>query len=398
MKSRTSKIVLDRFDMKVVRTFHPVGQGAFFSERFYEEDNPQAKYNIVFDCGTSWGTILKAKKVVTQAFDKNDKIDYLFISHLDYDHVSLVNTLMDSVDRKVRNIVLPLVNKDEVRIGINLNFIANHQETEDFLRRILDYLDGYNNGQDTHIEFIGGNDNNAQSIGNGKGITLRFKDGEPDWVLIPRNISARSRRDELLDNLDKMLADTDFRDEASKFGMPDVGNGEELLNRLLDKEYVDGIIRNKKLRNAIKFAYEKVAGGVNVNSLLLYSGPATDDSCYMMCPMYPNMFKRMRYRRAGCLYTGDSNCDIDGWKSGLYSDVWHNIGTIQLPHHGSLKSFEVKKNNIDRAYYFPVSCGSTNSYGHPSGKVLAYLMRMDGMPQIVTEMANTVCMQEIEGW
>ena len=60
--------------MKVVRTFHPVGQGTFYSERFYEEDKPQAKYNIVFDCGTSWGTILKAKKVVTQAFDKNDKI------------------------------------------------------------------------------------------------------------------------------------------------------------------------------------------------------------------------------------------------------------------------------------------------------------------------------------
>lgn len=107
----------------------------------------------------------------------------------------------------------------------------------------------------------------------------------------------------------------------------------------------------------------------------------------------------MRYRRAGCLYTGDCNCDIDSWKSELYSDVWHNIGTIQLPHHGNLKSFDVKKNNnIDRVYYFPVSCGSTNSYGHPSWKVLAYLMKMDGMPQVVTEMANMVCMQEIEGW
>ena len=59
--------------MKVVRTFHPVGQGAFYSERFYEEDNPQAKYNIVYDCGTSWGAITKAKKVVNLAFDKNAK-------------------------------------------------------------------------------------------------------------------------------------------------------------------------------------------------------------------------------------------------------------------------------------------------------------------------------------
>jgi glyoxylase-like metal-dependent hydrolase (beta-lactamase superfamily II) len=81
--------------MKVVRTFHPVGQGAFYSERFYEGDNPQAKYNIVYDCGTSWGVITKAKKVVGLAFDKNDRIDYLFISHLDFDHVSLVNTLIE---------------------------------------------------------------------------------------------------------------------------------------------------------------------------------------------------------------------------------------------------------------------------------------------------------------
>jgi len=381
--------------MRVVRTFHPVGQGAFYSERFYEGDNPQAKYNIVFDCGTSWRTILKAKKVVAQAFDKNDKIDYLFISHIDYDHVSLVNTLMESVDRKVRNIVLPLVNKDEVRIGINLNFIANHQETEDFLRRILDFMDGYNNGQDTHIEFIGGNDNKVQSIGSGKGITLRLEEGELEWVLIPRNVSARSRRYELLECLDRMLWDTDFREESSMYGLPVVGSGEELLSRLLDKEYVDGVIRNKKLRNAVKSAYEKVAGGVNVNSLLLYSGPAKEDSGYMMCQMYSNMFKRIRYRRPGCLYTGDSDCDIDGWKNGVYSDVWQNIGTIQLPHHGSLKSFNVKKNNIDRVYLFPVSCGSTNSYGHPSGKVLAYLMTRDGLPQIVTEMSNTVCIQEI---
>ena len=93
--------------MEVIRTFHPVGQGAFYSERFYEDGGAEAKYNIVYDCGTSWGSIIRAKKVVTQAFDKKDVIDYLFISHLDYDHISLVRTLIDSV-RCVKNIVLPL--------------------------------------------------------------------------------------------------------------------------------------------------------------------------------------------------------------------------------------------------------------------------------------------------
>ncbi|OYP35395.1 hypothetical protein CIK90_11815 [Prevotella sp. P5-126] len=384
--------------MKVVRTFHPVGQGAFYSERFYEEDNPQAKYNIVYDCGTSWGAITKAKKVVNLAFDKNDTIDYLFISHLDFDHVSLANTLIESVDGKVRNIVLPLVYKEEVRIGINLNYIANHQETETFLRWILNRVDGNNNGIDTRITFIGSNDDKGNVTAGGEKITLQIEEGEPEWVLIPRNISAMSRRKELLEKFDRMLSDPDFKEESIRSGLPVVGSSDELLHLLLDERYVAGIIRNKKLRKAIKSAYEKVAGGVNVNSLLLYSGPAREGLNYMMCLMYSNMFKRMRFRRVGCLYTGDSDCDIYEWKSRLYSDVWQNIGTVQLPHHGSLKSFEVKKNDIDRVYYFPVSCGSTNSYGHPSGKILAYLMKKDGLPHIVTEMANTVCIQEIVRW
>ena len=60
----------------VQRTFHPVGQGAFYSERFYTSGQSEAVYNIVYDCGTSWGSVLKAKKVVTQSFDKNDVIHY----------------------------------------------------------------------------------------------------------------------------------------------------------------------------------------------------------------------------------------------------------------------------------------------------------------------------------
>ena len=228
--------------------------------------------------------------------------------------------------------------------------------------------------------------------------TLQIEEGEPEWVLIPRNISAMSRRKELLEKFDRMLSDSDFKEESIRSGLPVVGSSDELLHLLLDERYVAGIIRNKKLRKAIKSAYEKVAGGVNVNSLLLYSGPAREGLNYMMCLMYSNMFKRMRFRRVGCLYTGDSDCDIYEWKSRLYSDVWQNIGTVQLPHHGSLKSFEVKKNDIDRVYFFPVSCGSTNSYGHPSGKILAYLMKKDGLPHIVTEMANTVCIQEIVRW
>lgn len=66
-------------DMKVIRTFHPVGQGAFYSERFffYDEGGLKVVHNIVFDCGNLKKT-KRGRKVVSKAFDKTDVIDYFF--------------------------------------------------------------------------------------------------------------------------------------------------------------------------------------------------------------------------------------------------------------------------------------------------------------------------------
>lgn len=35
---------------KIIRTFHPIGQGAFYSERFYDFHGDNC-LNIVYDCG-----------------------------------------------------------------------------------------------------------------------------------------------------------------------------------------------------------------------------------------------------------------------------------------------------------------------------------------------------------
>ena len=85
------------------------------------------------------------------------------------------------------------------------------------------------------------------------------------------------------------------------------------------------------------------------------------------------------------------------WKK-KYAAVWEHIGTIQLPHHGCVESFDVDTYPVDRPYIFPVSYGTYNTYGHPSGKVLAYLMMCDCCIQMVTEMANSVYMQRIGKW
>ena len=77
----------------IIRTFHPVGQGAFYSERHND-------FNIVYDCGTEWKN--RGKKVIDKtiqsSFSKEDVIDILFISHFDYDHVSKIKVFYNHTD------------------------------------------------------------------------------------------------------------------------------------------------------------------------------------------------------------------------------------------------------------------------------------------------------------
>ena len=67
----------------MIRTFHPVGQGAFYSER-------HSNFNIVYDCGTT--SPRRARRVVEKAF-KDEVVDILFISHFDSDHISSIPDL-----------------------------------------------------------------------------------------------------------------------------------------------------------------------------------------------------------------------------------------------------------------------------------------------------------------
>ena len=71
--------------MSVVRTFHPVGQGGFYTETFDDSTN---KSMVVFDCG---GNSKKFMKEYMDSFLPSDKkaiIEAVFISHLHNDHIN----------------------------------------------------------------------------------------------------------------------------------------------------------------------------------------------------------------------------------------------------------------------------------------------------------------------
>ena len=69
------------------RKFLPVGHGAFFIERLFVDDN--RVMTAVYDCGDSnGGNTVQGFAQTEFGTDQNEKIDILFISHFDSDHVN----------------------------------------------------------------------------------------------------------------------------------------------------------------------------------------------------------------------------------------------------------------------------------------------------------------------
>ena len=385
--------------MNIIRTFHPIGQGAFYTERFYD-DQKQLQYTIVFDCGYLWEIKDREKKLVTHTFDKNDTIDYLFISHLDRDHISLVDTLLSHV-RRVRHIVLPLITDEDLVIALTLHKVANNTSSARFVSRILSHLRGERGddymGGDYSILCVG----DSERQGSWKGGS-RLTNGQAlylgcflQWVFIPFNVESVSRREELKKKLAALLLEKSVKDEIRSYGET-VSDSDGFFNKLKDAGFVENVIRNNGiLLKKLKDVYSNIGGTINDNSLQLYSGPADVKHTFSFLVAKSNWRKYYTSRRVACLYTGDCQFDIDTWKNIEYKKVWSNVGTIQLPHHGSKHSFDISKNPLKESYVCVASCGNPNTFGHPSDRVLEYLFLCNSCFHIVTESINSIYMQKI---
>jgi len=227
------------------RIFHPIGQGAFYSER-------HENFNTVYDCGDLKDTKF-ADKIVKQSFDTNESIDILFISHFDCDHVSKIGTLKKHC-RKIKNVILPLLYKDEKLILTNFYRL---QKRFDIMQLVDNPSEYFGNG--TKIIYVK-SDNNPENIGGEETTNLDelknesvIKSGiivtEPnlDWIYIPFNWDYGNRNEKLVKTFISEGLDVE------KF-----------------KEDLDYAYEHRK---EIKKIYDKVDGKINQNSMMVYSGP-----------------------------------------------------------------------------------------------------------------------------
>jgi Metallo-beta-lactamase superfamily len=363
--------------MSLIRTFHPVGQGAFYSERHIFNGT---EFTVVYDCGSTTLKKQKFEKKIKSTFPKTHPIDILFISHFHADHINGIEVLKKHCT--IKRVVLPLLDADAKTLVKVTNLIdSNYTDTRlidnpaDFFGGDIPIIsinpaelnqndNGVNLENVTDISTI----NNPESI-SASGTVFKLL-ASIDWFFIPFNYKHNERK-------------TQFVAALSTYGL-----------NLTDIDTINKINANKD--NIIK-AYDDVDGDLNKNSMALFSGKQKRDE--INCFQHNHSFSLYHILglsfQSGCLYMGD----IDLTSPDIVRDIKTNlkqlissIGTLQVPHHGSIHNFDksILHDDIRCAIF---SYGTTNTYGHPSDRVIGDVIANKTYPHLVTEEQHSIVTQ-----
>ncbi len=354
------------------RIFYPIGQGAFYAERFTEEEDG-INFNMVYDCGAGIhlnGTTT-GHNVVRNAFSSKDEIDILFVSHLDTDHVNEIPTLLTSC--KVKKVILPLVSRSKYILNI-LNII-NTNGQYDIIIKILDDKESFfnqgnfnqGNNKPEIIEVKPSEENEereTKEIDSLKGVISSnsiIKNSKINWIYVPINYNQNN-------------LEAKFKDELKKHSDPfwhtvDLSDDKQVCDIMKDP-----MKDPKKNRRAqLKKIYKKVCD-INLCSLVVYSGPL-DKRLWQIKSLVYGGVKTVTFPnkdvkdKPACIFTGDS--DLKNMKiKNEFASYYSHVGTIQVPHHGSEDNHDISQ--YDKKTICPISVGE-NKYGHPSPYVIGDL-------------------------
>lgn len=341
------------------RIFHPVGQGAFFTEVF-KDATGKVTFTVVYDCGTDSNMSL-LKREITDVFADVDHIDFLFFSHFDRDHVNgyeeLVNLKLITDKTKI---FIPFV--DDNFLG--LYDTVNTTQCANFKSNLL------GNKYGAQVIQVGEPDdeNNNETL---TPVTI-------DELL--KNKNYNPNQGVIIPNCDWLYFPFMITDEETK-----VEIGKEIMKEECWKtiDWNNLPLKDEKFIKRIKPLFKKIGNShgpstiSNMNSLSLLSKPACErnDICEPSDYIYecrcriPNLYYNPSIDKedslkgckcwhphffgcegcpgsclCSCLYNGDVNLQEDlCYKKMKDFAISHNcnaeIGFFQIPHHGSKNSY-----------------------------------------------------------
>lgn len=377
----------------MLRSFLPVGQGAFYLERF---ETKGERINVVYDCG-SLTDVKIVEKGIRSNFSKGEEIEIVFISHVDQDHINGLEYLLKYC--KVRNIVFPYTKRKD-KITLIVDYFCNkinpsfNDFTCEFINNPYNALQRYDS--DARLWGIGNNYDDNESN------DRDYYEEEFRVIRSGENLLKYLINNRIASKIKWEYVPFNFReDDRKKQFFYELDNNLKLIGFSLNQIGIDNILQkwtDVDVRNAIIEAYKKVKGSLNTNSMVLFSG-IRDNNIHQWSI---NLYHRFCYchhkcidfydyylRKNGCLYTGDYEAKGKRkWTElkNAYSKYWDYIGCVQIPHHGSYRNYNKEFALLDS--YFVISAGYNSKY-HPSGSVLKDLLLKDKYPLIVTEQHNS---------
>lgn len=375
--------------MKASCTFYGVGQGLCYGCRI-ADDSDRNLFRFVYDCGSYYK---QDKKDLIQQIKRHrswpkEKLEALFISHFDSDHISAVPTLLDVFE--VEHVFIPYFSPEELRLlalsaegGIeqlyalyedpiaffaeagcrNLYIIYPEDEQSDPTDELREKHPLREN-RDFAIRGNAFRDEGTKAPG---GMTVARCRGELELLSFRTQWQFRIYQDQDKQT-QKMLCDKILK------LMPPFALDDSLKH----------LLGNKSLRDQAKAIYKTVKYGINQSSLVLYHAPSENyEARIQCCPVRCGACCHycLEHRGGGTLLTGDLDLTrLKNKGADLESFVkacTHDIGVFQLPHHGSRRSMSInqlKKMLRPRCVLFPCSYGRGNRFRHPDPYMLNKVM------------------------
>lgn len=388
--------------MEMIRTFHPIGQGGFYTERF---NNLPDKPMVVFDCGGKSKGFMEKYIDSFLPKDKKVTIEAVFISHLHDDHINGLQHLLHRAN--VKKIFLPQFNSNQLFDTIFYN-AAQGGKNSNSNQLVLSLIESTHSslGEVSIIQVAeaiedNNNQNVSRTIQDGKSQTIasgslvKFENG---WVYIPFNPKSK------IPNFDKI------KDQSIKETLQSL-----YYNTNLDEqaEALAEFVKSHSVK-LCKALYRKMFGGIhNGQSMTLFSGLRNHDSdieicshpftttCYhSQCPRWCDWLEHNKdCIPTNFLYTGDYEAG-DSVKmkelSSFYTkiEVWKTICGLQIPHHGSRKNYAEELYN--KRCYAIASAGVYNKFHHPNIDTLINIFHQGCKPFMVTEDKSTIIMQKFK--
>ncbi len=369
-----------------------VGQGGFSSGVLKTRSGSHV-YSYVYDCGSNHTD--KLERELLEFYEQCKKINTVYLSHLDYDHVSGFDLLCGLFSDRIDEVVLPYL--DQIS-RVFLYFQASSSGVvsgsylaflEDPVAWITQRLPG------ADIVFVG---NPSDGDGDGDdGVGPFTPDGEPGLRLssrdkehgllqfrgrsnsteytsleqyswISRKVSAASNAARASIELVTFATPHDKKRMAAFLAAI---QSSQLPN--LDFENIKEILRDESAKEALRDCYDALATDHNIVSMHLL--------VRSLVPVVSraeshNSVDRLTGKFA-FLFSGDAKLSsakhYNAWFK-AYRAVLDQVTIFSLPHHGSALSFSVKLIDAMPRAWFIAQAGK-NSHGHPARSVFDRLRR-----------------------